>query len=175
MACGVGTVITEKKRKKNWGQVHASDRRRHHRAFAWALQHGALPCRAAKVSNWPQGADGLFFFRYHGYTAEGGIFFFVITVTLLKGGYHESCKPRKQQSRLQLPAYSKWSKAWGSQSPRQSCAVGAPGPPPKATYPHVGGDQLWCRKRQPALTAVWRVGGRQVMGPVEPAAGQSVS
>ena len=42
-----------------WGQVHTSDRRRHHRAFAWALLHGALPCGAAKVSNWPTGADGL--------------------------------------------------------------------------------------------------------------------
>ena len=42
-----------------WGQVHTSDRRRHHRAFHWALLHGALPCGAAKVSNWPTGADGL--------------------------------------------------------------------------------------------------------------------
>lgn len=42
-----------------WGQVHASDRRRHHCAFLWALLHGALPCGAAKVSTWPTGADGL--------------------------------------------------------------------------------------------------------------------
>ena len=42
-----------------WEQVHAADRRRHHRAFAWMLMHAALPCGAAKVAFWPAGAEGL--------------------------------------------------------------------------------------------------------------------
>jgi len=42
-----------------WSQVHAAGRRRHHRAFAWALLHAALPCGAARVPFWPSEADGL--------------------------------------------------------------------------------------------------------------------
>jgi hypothetical protein len=32
---------------------------RHHRAFAWALLHAALPCGAGRAPYWPRDADGL--------------------------------------------------------------------------------------------------------------------
>jgi hypothetical protein len=45
--------------REAWAQVHAADRHRHHRVFAWLLMHAALKCGAAKVQFWPVGADGL--------------------------------------------------------------------------------------------------------------------
>ena len=42
-----------------WSLVQARDRRRHHRAFAWALMHAALPCNAAKVPFWPSDIPGI--------------------------------------------------------------------------------------------------------------------
>jgi hypothetical protein len=45
--------------RAGWAQVHAPDHRRHHRAFAWALMHGALLCGAARAPFWPRDAAGL--------------------------------------------------------------------------------------------------------------------
>jgi hypothetical protein len=42
-----------------WARAHAQDRRRHHRAFAWALLHAALPCGAGRAPYLPRDADGL--------------------------------------------------------------------------------------------------------------------
>ncbi len=45
--------------REAWAKVHAADRHRHHRVFAWLLMHAALKCGEAKVQFWPVGADGL--------------------------------------------------------------------------------------------------------------------
>lgn len=42
-----------------WRKALGRARRRHHRAFAWALLHAALPCNAAKVPFWPPDADDI--------------------------------------------------------------------------------------------------------------------
>ena len=45
--------------REAWRLVQARDRRRHHRSFAWALMHAALPCNAAKVPFWPSDIPGI--------------------------------------------------------------------------------------------------------------------
>ena len=55
--------------REAWKLVQARDRRRHHRAFAWALMHAALPCNAAKVPFWPSDIPGIVAAACCGHTA----------------------------------------------------------------------------------------------------------